>query len=56
MDRRLRWTAEHQPRSGSPRTLELKKETLVVLTTDQLEHVAGGNPSWRPSQCVTLCF
>ncbi len=39
-----------------PRTLELKKETLLRLTDDQLKNVVGGDKSTRPSQCVTLCF
>ena len=39
-----------------PRMLELKLETLVKLTDDQLQHVVGGNNSTRPSQCPTLCF
>jgi hypothetical protein len=39
-----------------PRTLELKKETLVTLTADQLKDVVGGNKSTVKSQCPTLCF
>jgi hypothetical protein len=39
-----------------PRLLELKKETMVLLSHDQLQPVVGGNTSTRPSQCVTLCF
>lgn len=42
--------------SNKPRTLELKKETVTHLTDELLKHVAGGNNSTRPSQCVTLCF
>jgi len=39
-----------------PRTLELKKETIVHLPADHLKDVAGGNNSTRLSQCPTLCF
>ena len=39
-----------------PRTLELKKETLVKLTDDRLKDVVGGIKTTVPSQCVTLCF
>ena len=39
-----------------PRILKLNKETVALLTTDQLKTVVGGNTSTRPSQCVTLCF
>ena len=42
--------------SDKPRVLKLNKETLIVLTDDQLKTVAGGNNSTRPSQCPTLCF
>jgi len=37
-------------------TLELKSETLVLLGTEHLKEVAGGNTSTRRSQCPTLCF
>ena len=39
-----------------PVKLELKKETLVILTDDQLKGVVGGNKSTVKSQCPTLCF
>jgi len=39
-----------------PRTLELKKETIIHLSSDQLKDVVGGSPSTKPSQCPTLCF
>ena len=39
-----------------PRNLELKKETIVHLPTDQLKDVVGGDRSTRRSQCPTLCF
>ncbi len=45
-----------QTRPLKPHTLELKQQTLLVLTQDQLKQVAGGNPSWRPSQCYTKCY
>lgn len=41
---------------NKPRTLELKKETVLQLTDELLKHVVGGDNSTRPSQCVTLCF
>jgi hypothetical protein len=39
-----------------PRALELKKETIVHLPTDQLKDAVGGNRTTRLSQCPTLCF
>jgi hypothetical protein len=45
---------KHQP--TKPSILKLNKETLVLLTDDQLKTVVGGNNSTRRSQCVTLCF
>jgi hypothetical protein len=39
-----------------PRTLALKKETIIHLPTDHLKDVAGGNNSTVASQCRTLCF
>lgn len=36
--------------------LQLKKETLVHLSDDQLKDVVGGDKSTRLSQCPTLCF
>jgi len=39
-----------------PRTIALKKETLIILTPDQLKDAAGGNNSTIKSQCPTLCF
>lgn len=41
---------------NKPPTLQLKKQTIVILTPDLLAQVAGGNNSTRPSQCPTLCF
>jgi hypothetical protein len=40
-----------------PRTLELNRETIVHLTREQLENVAGGSDvnSLHPSQCITWC-
>lgn len=42
--------------TSKPRTLELKKQTIVYLSQYLLKDVVGGNNSTRPSQCVTLCF
>ena len=39
--------------SDKPRVLKLNKETLVLLTDDQLKLVAGGT-TW-PSKSPTLC-
>ena len=39
-----------------PRRLELKTETVVPLTDDQLRQVAGADASLRLSQCPTKCF
>jgi hypothetical protein len=44
------------PRPITPRPLELKKETLIRLTDDQLKGIAGANTTGKKSQCVTLCF
>jgi hypothetical protein len=45
-----------QTRPIKPRTHELKKETVLRLTDDQMKGVVGGIDSKRPSQCYTLCF
>ena len=39
-----------------PRTLELKSETMIHLSTRWLKEVVGGNNSTVASQCRTLCF
>ena len=39
-----------------PRTLELKKETVIHLSDDSLKRAAGGNTTTVRSQCPTLCF
>jgi hypothetical protein len=41
---------------NKPRTIELKKETIILLTPDLLTQAVGGNNSTKPSQCPTLCF
>jgi len=38
------------------RTLEFKKETIMILAEDQLRAIVGGNQTTRPSQCPTMCF
>jgi hypothetical protein len=43
-------------KTTKPRTLELKKETVIHLSNDLLKDVVGGNNSTKPSQCPTLCF
>jgi hypothetical protein len=47
---------KHKHKKIQPRTLELKKETIIHLSSDQLKEVVGGNTSTKPSQCPTLCF
>jgi len=49
-------TREQHKKPTKPRTLELKKETVIHLSNDLLKDVVGGNNSTKPSQCPTLCF
>ena len=43
-------------RKIKPRTLELKKKTIIHLSNDQLKNTMDKNTSTKPSQCPTLCF